>query len=400
MSSILTNSSAMVALQTLKGINSSLSKTQNEISTGKSVATAKDNAAVWAISKVMESDVSGFESISNSLSLGESTVAVARNAAETITDLLGDMKDKIIAAQGDNVDRTKLQSDVDALKEQIASVVGAAQFNGLNLLDGSTSSTKVLSSLDRSGTSVSAAYIDVTGVDFSSGGYLGVDVFSGSTAGASATGDAAAVNIDAGSSGDLVIDATNLVEGDKLSVTIAGKTATYTVTADDMNATAPEENIAFGLKNAVDALGIEGLTVDYDDSTTSGTLNFTNDGTDDLTLTAQYKNVGSGDLALLDTIDVTDTATLETQLGNIESLIQTATDTASSFGAVESRISTQADFVSKLTDTMKNGIGALVDADMEEASARLQALQTQQQLGIQSLSIANQQPQNILALFK
>ena len=69
MSSILTNNSAMVALQTLKSINSNLSQTQGEISTGKSIATAKDNSAVWAISKVMESDVSGFNAISDSLSL-------------------------------------------------------------------------------------------------------------------------------------------------------------------------------------------------------------------------------------------------------------------------------------------------------------------------------------------
>ncbi|MCW8842989.1 MAG: flagellin, partial [Rhodobacteraceae bacterium] len=80
MSSILTNSSAMVALQTLKSVNSNLADTQNEISTGKRVATAKDNSAVWAISKVMESDVNGFKAISESLSLGQSTVAVARQA--------------------------------------------------------------------------------------------------------------------------------------------------------------------------------------------------------------------------------------------------------------------------------------------------------------------------------
>ena len=64
MSSILTNNSAMVALQTLKQINMNLAGTQNEISTGKSVADAKDNSAVWAISKVMSSDVQGFEAIS------------------------------------------------------------------------------------------------------------------------------------------------------------------------------------------------------------------------------------------------------------------------------------------------------------------------------------------------
>ncbi|MDP5362702.1 MAG: flagellin, partial [Paracoccaceae bacterium] len=76
MSSILTNNSAMVALQTLKGINKSLNDVQGQISTGKAVATAKDNSAVWAISKVMESDVKGFKAISDSLSLWQSTIAV------------------------------------------------------------------------------------------------------------------------------------------------------------------------------------------------------------------------------------------------------------------------------------------------------------------------------------
>mgnify|MGYP000863903611 CR=1 FL=1 len=82
MSSVLTNNGAMVALQTLKSINSNLGQVQSEISTGKSISSAKDNSAVWAISKVMESDVKGFKAISDSLSLGKSKVAVGQNAAE------------------------------------------------------------------------------------------------------------------------------------------------------------------------------------------------------------------------------------------------------------------------------------------------------------------------------
>ena len=66
----------------------------------------------------------------------------------------------------------------------------------------------------------------------------------------------------------------------------------------------------------------------------------------------------------------------------------------------EKRLDIQNEFTNKLIDSFKAGIGALVDADLEEASARLQALQVQQQLGIQALSIANQAPQNILALFR
>lgn len=117
MSSILTNNSAMVALQTLKSINANLTKTQSDISTGKSIASAKDNSAIWAISKVMESDVSGFKAVSDSLSLGESTVAVASAGAEQITNILNEMKEKVVAATGENVDHAKITSDVDELKK-------------------------------------------------------------------------------------------------------------------------------------------------------------------------------------------------------------------------------------------------------------------------------------------
>ncbi len=109
---------------------------------------------------------------------------------------------------------------------------------------------------------------------------------------------------------------------------------------------------------------------------------------------------GAAGLSGLSTIDVTSDAGATGALAAIEGLIQTATDAASAFGSAEGRIAIQNDFISSLSDAMKTGIGSLVDADMEEASARLQALQTQQQLGIQALSIANQQPQNILALFR
>ncbi len=137
MSSILTNNSAMVALQTMKSISTNLAKTTADISTGKTVATAKDNAAVWAISKVMESDVQGFKGISDSLALGSSTIAVARQASETVTRP---------ADRGEGQDRRRAGmqrrpgQDPDRHRSPCAnrshSVVGGAQFNGLNLVNG------------------------------------------------------------------------------------------------------------------------------------------------------------------------------------------------------------------------------------------------------------------------
>lgn len=90
----------------------------------------------------------------------------------------------------------------------------------------------------------------------------------------------------------------------------------------------------------------------------------------------------------------------DSALADIENLIQTSVDAAANFGSVQGRIETQADFISGLSDALKSGIGSLVDADMEETSARLQALQVQQQLGVQALSIANQAPQQLLSLFR
>ena len=274
MSSILTNNSAMVALQTLQSVNSNLAKTQDMISTGKAVATAKDNSAIFAISKVMESDVSGFKAVSDALSLGESTVAVASAGAEQITNSLNDIKEKVVAATGENVDNAKIQNDVDELVNQVTSIIGASQFNGANLLNTAGGDITVLSSLDRAADgTVTATNITVASVDFEAG-------------------------------------------------------------------------------------------LDLSD------------------------------------IDVSTSAAADTSLAAIETHIQTAVDGAAALGASARRIGDQNEFVSKVTDAMKSGIGALVDADMEEASARLQALQVQQQLATQSLSIANQAPQAILSLFR
>jgi flagellin len=224
----------------------------------------------------------------------------------------------------------------------------------------------------------------------------------GASTGVSANGDTAGFQLDNTSgAGTIEIDdaTTAFAAGDKVSVTIGGKTANYTVTADDVSATTTSDLVAVGLKNAIDSLGIAGLTVDYD-SGTPGTLAFANAGGTDLTVSAQFKNAGSGGLAAMSSIDVSSAAGAAAALGNIESLIQTGIDAAAEFGSAQSRIDIQNSFVGKLTDSLRAGIGSLVDADMEEASARLQALQVQQQLGVQSLSIANQAPQSILSLFR
>jgi flagellin len=103
-------------------------------------------------------------------------------------------------------------------------------------------------------------------------------------------------------------------------------------------------------------------------------------------------------LAALTNIDVTTNAV--GALGSIDALISTAITATTSFATTQVKIETQRSFVNNLADSLKTGIGAMVDTDMEEASARLQALQVQQQLSTQALSIANQQSQGLLSLFR
>ncbi|MDG1471775.1 MAG: flagellin [Ascidiaceihabitans sp.] len=384
-------------------MNSSLSSTQSEISTGKSVASAKDNSAVWAISKVMEADVKGFKAISDSLSLGEASVSVARNASESITDLLTEMKGKIVAAQEDNVDRGKINDDVSALKDQIASVVGAAQFNGLNLVNGNLASTNVLSSLDRDAAgTVTASSITVDGQDLSTGGYTAKAAFTGSDGVSADAADTFGFSLDAtggtDDAGVVVIADPTYAAGDKVSMTVGDFSVSYTVTAKDAASSTTEDIVAIGLKTAIEATDAD-VTVDYD-SASPGQLDITNTGTGSLSISGQFTNAGAGGLGALDTIDVSTGPNAIAALGAIEGLIDTAIDASAAFGSVEGRIQTQGEFISKLTDSLKSGIGSMVDADMEEVSARLQALQTQQQLGVQSLSIANQAPQTLLSLFR
>ncbi len=404
MSSILTNTSAMVALQTLGSINKNLGMTQSEISTGKSVSNAKDNASVWAIAATMQSDVDGFNGISDSLATGGAMVAVARTAAETTTDLLTQIKEKAVAAQDSSADTAKLQADVDELVGQIRSVVGAAQFNGVNLVSATGTNIDVLASLDRDNTgAVTASNITVSAVDLSSdAAAAAIDAFAdGSTAVADnsfvvgADGDDATATILTGESADVTFNA-NYSAGDKITLTIDDSTTvSYTVTADDVAATSMEDVLAVKMKDLVDQQGITGLTVDYD-ITQPGELVFANASGGDMTVVLSAQNAGAGGLANLNGFDVTSA----TALTDIETMITTAIDAAAAFGSSQKRIEIQSDFVGKLTDSLKTGIGALVDANMEEASAKLQALQVQQQLGIQSLSIANQAPQQLLSLFR
>ncbi len=120
------------------------------------------------------------------------------------------------------------------------------------------------------------------------------------------------------------------------------------------------------------------------------------------TITFDQQDLGAiqSALAAIDLTTSSTTALLATDLGTVTTQLSAATDSATSLGIAEKSIETQQTFLTELSDRLDSSVGAIVDANLEKEAARLQSLQVQQQLASQSLSIANQAPQNILSLFR
>ena len=273
--SVHTNTSAAIALQNLTQTNERLGDVQTRISTGLKVQGAKDNAAIWAIAQGQRADVGALSSVKQSLDRATSIADVALSAGESISDLLNQLKEKVVAAKDTSLktqSRQLLDADFKALLKAISSQISNATFDGGNLLDGSlTTGIKFLANAD------ATSFVTLSAKDLSLGGSI-------------------------------------------IELSLSDSLLTLT-----------------GSNQALSRL---------DDSITQ----------------------------------------LNASLGAI--------------GAEAKQIEAHKTFVSKLIDTLESGIGNLVDADLAKESAKLQALQVQQQLGAQSLSIANQAPQIILSLFR
>jgi len=272
--SVNTNTGAQVALQNLNATNAQLAITQNRINTGKSVATAKDNGAIWAIAQSQRADIGALNAVNQSLNRGVAAVDVALAAGETVSDLLIQLKEKALSATDSSLTtsaRAALNEDFKSLRNQIATVTANADFNGVNLLK--------------------------TG----------------------ATGFQALANAQ---------------------------------------------------------------------------------GTSSLTVGAEVLALGGANVTITTTQSI-DTLTKATaSLTAVNTSIDRVSASLARLGTKSKALSTHLTFVGKLSDALEAGVGNLVDADLAKESAKLQALQTKQQLGVQALGIANQTPQLVLSLFR
>ncbi|MEX3007032.1 flagellin [Hoeflea sp. TYP-13] len=321
MTSIMTNSAAMAALQTLRNINSGLETTQARISSGYRVETASDNAAYWSIATTMRSDNKALSTVSDALGLGAAKVDVAYTGLNSAIDVVDEIKSKLVAAREPGVDKDKINSELTELKNQLSSIAESASFSGENWLYNTTvggaTTASIVGSFNRS-----------------------------------ANGNVSIGTLDINVSTTILIDTDNAGRG----------ILTKDIDADALLDTPTGTAENWFLIDAGSATAATGTEITLSVSTTD--------------------------------------AQVESMIRVVDEIMNQLTDSASGLGAVNSRVELQETFVSNLMDSISKGVGRLVDADMNEESTRLTALQTQQQLGIQALSIANSSSQNILSLFR
>ncbi|HZZ66863.1 MAG TPA: flagellin [Phenylobacterium sp.] len=165
--SVNTNMGAMVALQNLTATQGDLQQTQNEVSTGLAISSAKDNAAVWAIAQNQRATSSSLNSVISSLQRGQSTVDVALSAGNSVSDLLTQMKALALSAADSTLDTTSraaLNDEFTSLRDQITKVTSNAVFNGANMIQSGGSTIQALANADAS------SVITVKAQDLSLGG--------------------------------------------------------------------------------------------------------------------------------------------------------------------------------------------------------------------------------------
>ena len=393
MSSLLTNASAMTALQTLSQINKDLAATQSRVSTGQKVSTASDNAAYWSIATTMRSDNAALSAVQDALGLGASKVDTAYAGMEQAVEYIKEIKNKLITAQEPSADRAKLQEDIAQLQDQLRGIAESASFSGENWLQaditaggGSITKSVVSSFVRESNGNVAVTTIEYmlnsSTVLYDMGGNIGLLDSTTSIEGASFT-----MNINIGG----VVSAHTVQAFTTDDVIAAGAGAS---TFDGSYASDGTDNYVKVADDtwvlAVDQTTVTDQEVQYEDS--GGNL-----------WAVDTTAVAAATTSSIDTLTIgtgTTLAQLDGMMQMVETALSAVTSATAALGSVSSRIGLQNDFISKLTDSLERGIGRLVDADMEAESAKLSALQVQQQLAIQSLSIANSNAQNILTLFR
>lgn len=353
--SINTNVGAMVALKNLSAIGRDLSSVQNRVSTGLRVSSAKDDASAFSVAQGVRGQLKGYEAVKSSLAGSKGIISVASSAATSVSNLMGDIRTKLsqLADESLSGDQREIYTgDLRAQVDQLRSFLEGAEYNGRNILAGDQGT-------NGDDYSNYGAAQSVSTIKDINGGSLTIrsnDLLLGSGGTSGTTGFVAFARI--------------VYSTDNTNGGATGQVGNDTVATNGADTTGN----SFTARNVVNARMAQAALADVQADGTRQTDVFFDSDTD----TTGGDSVFNSSFALFE-------REVSQALGNL--------------GADNRSIEFQVEFTEAIEDATKEGLGQLVDADLARESARLQSLQTKQQLAIQSLAIANQQPTTMLALF-
>jgi flagellin len=378
--SINTNVTAMAAIRSLSMIGLDMQRTQARVESGLRINKANDDPAVFAIAQNMRADLNGMTAVKDSLAFGKSALTVARDAATKISDELGRLKQTITQGQQQGLDLNQINTQITNALANMDAYANSANFNGVNLVNTATVGaltvvrdiTGSVTSVDSVDITTGAGGLNLTGLDVNSGAWqLAFD-------NTLAIADGNGVSVTVGSQ-------TFAFEFNSNAALIA--TAGPTTTVRQVQFVAGDSNLT-RLANLSAAMRAEGINA-----------NFSADGRIIVSNATTVAIGGSGMTAVAGAA-ATQITGATGAIAVVEGAIDTVGSALATIGAAYRQVEGLQDFTNQLYDSVKEGLGSIVDADLAEESARLTSLQTKQQLAVQSLSIANQTPQSLLNLFR
>jgi flagellin len=417
--SILHNAGAMSALQALNTTQQALATTQNQVSTGLAVSAAKDNAAYWSIGEQLKASSGIAQAANTALAQSQAIFDTANSAINSVITTINSIQTALTQASNPGANLTDINTTLASLSKQLTDAVAGASFNGVNLINSSNKTGTLSNFVSGYDAAAGAAnLISFQGQSLVASGAFSATTALGATAGPTETlatiTDASQIasffNL-TGAAGAPTAVAQNTTTADNGLSGAGGATAgvlnmysfdnqgnltTTTYTAYDASGTAIGATSTAA--SAIASLQVTRTVTAADNSATPGTATasglLVQTGTTATQLSYDLTNLGNGTGAT-----AVSAANSADMLSAVTQALNKVTNYAAQIGATQVRMTAATNFNSAITTNYANGVSALVDADMNTASTRLQALQTQQQLGIQSLSIANQNAQLIMKLF-
>lgn len=389
MSVINTNVNSIVAQNAATVSGRSMAKAMEQLSTGKRINTAADDAAGLAISSRATSQIRGLDQAVRNANDGISMLQTAEGAMVEVTNMLQRMRELSVQSANDTNtadDRAYLDLEFQQLKAETDRIISNTQWNGVNVLDktftNNTTAGKFVFQVGANANQTISHTIDVFGLGTADGASATVTPAAGATAGTATTQQVGTLTL-----------AGTYAAGDKITVNLNQSVFQYTVTtADEAGSNTLATNLAAaldlrfedGYDAAGSAPGVVKITAD-----TASTTQFT------LSATAS-----DGEWDDIESLSILTQATSNTAVSTLDVAVASVNKARAEIGSVINRLTYAADNLSNVSQNAEASRSRILDTDYAKTTTELARTQIIQQAATAMLAQANQQPQSVLSLLR